>query len=232
MKFDLRTITALVMAAAPSLFGTEIPTVVSHVKVVSNNVEDISSLEAWKQSFIKPGMTDAQKAMAVWETVVKFQHQDTPPSEYLHAGDLVQDPIKLANVYGYSFCSVASASMQALARSIDLQARGWTINAHVVPEIFFDGGWRMLDASLINYFPKADGKLAGVEETVSGVKAWYAQHPNFKGNDAKLREFMARGGWRRSPDILSHSPFYDENGWLPAAILVFSPASFMRRRVT
>jgi hypothetical protein len=26
-----------------------------------------------------------------------------------------------------------------------------------------------------------------------------------------------RGGWRNGPDILSRCPFYDDNGWLPAA---------------
>jgi hypothetical protein len=44
--------------------------VVSHVKVISNHVEDVSSLEAWKKSFIKDGMTDEEKALAVWKSVV------------------------------------------------------------------------------------------------------------------------------------------------------------------
>ena len=39
---------------------------------------------------------------------VTFQHQDAPPNEYLHDELVVQDPIKMFNVYGYSFCSVAS----------------------------------------------------------------------------------------------------------------------------
>ena len=29
---------------------------VSHIKVLSDKVEDVSSIEAWKNSFIKPGM--------------------------------------------------------------------------------------------------------------------------------------------------------------------------------
>jgi hypothetical protein len=44
--------------------------VVSHVKVVSDKVADVSSLEAWQRSFIKDGMTDAQKAIAVWKSCV------------------------------------------------------------------------------------------------------------------------------------------------------------------
>src|SRR5678810_1029062 len=57
--------------------------VVSHIKVVSDKIEDVSSFESWKKSFIKDGMTDEQKAMAIWTTVVKFRHQDSPPYECL-----------------------------------------------------------------------------------------------------------------------------------------------------
>src|ERR1041384_3352243 len=162
-------------------------------------------------------MSDREKALAVWQSVVKFQHQDAPPNEFLQAGDNVLDPIKLFNVYGYSLCSVASANVQALARAAGLQARGWTINQHVVPELFWDGAWHLLDASLVTQFPRADGSLARVEEIVAGVKGWYQAHPELKGNDTRLREFMSGGGWKGGPELLARSPFYDANGWLPAA---------------
>jgi hypothetical protein len=83
--------------------------------------------------------------------------------------------------------------------------------------VYYETQWHLLDASLINYFPKADGSLAGVEEIVAGVRKWLAARPDLKGNDAKLRQFMPAGGWRRGPDVLSRCPFYDDNGWLPAA---------------
>src|SRR5258707_1234879 len=76
--------------------------IVSHIKVLSDKVEDVSSIEAWKKSFTKDSMTDEQKALAVWETVVKFRHQDIPPNEFLTGdGGDVHDPIKTFNVYGY-----------------------------------------------------------------------------------------------------------------------------------
>jgi len=106
----------------------------------------------------------------------------------------------------------------ALARAAGLRARGRILSAHSVPEVFYDGGWRMLDASLINYFPKPDGSgLASVDEIMANVAAFYAKRPELKGNDAGLRAFMRSGGWRNGPPILASSPFYDENGWLPAA---------------
>jgi hypothetical protein len=206
-----------VLLGAPALAGQV--GVVCHVKVLSDKVEDVSSLEAWKASFLREGMTDREKALAVWLSVVKFQHQDSPPSEFLQLEDNVLDPLKLFNVYGYSFCSVATSHVAALARYAGLKARGWTIHAHCVPEVFWDGSWHLLDASLINYFPKADGELASVEEIVAAVKAWLAEHPDFKGSNDRLVAFhrdQGWTGWRRGPALLTRCPFYDPGGWLPA----------------
>jgi hypothetical protein len=164
-------------------------------------------------------MTDQEKALAAWRTAVMFQHQDDPPLEYLQHEGVVQDPIKLFNVYGYAFCSVASANVEALARAAGLRARGWAINQHSVPEVSWDGAWHLLDASLVNYFPKADGSPAGVEEVLAAVKDWYDRHPEYKGQDAKLRALQSADGWtgwRRGPDLLSRCPFYDAGGWWPA----------------
>ncbi len=189
--------------------------IVSHIRVVSDKVEDVSSMEAWKKSFIKDGMTDEQKALAIWKTVSAFRHQDTPPDDYLQDGG-INDAIKSFNVYGYNLCFNESASIEALARYIGLPARGWMINHHSVPEIFYDKSWHLYDASLLNYFPKADGKIAGVEEIMAGVKDWYDKNPGYLGNDAKLMEFMKGGNWRKGPEILSRCQFYNDNGWLPA----------------
>ena len=191
--------------------------VVSHVKVLSDKVEDVSSLQAWKSSFIKPGMSDRDKALAIWNTVVKFRHQDAPANEFIENEGNVHDPIKVFNVYGYGMCCCASAHIEALARYAGLQTRGWGITAHSVPEIFYDGDWHVLDASLITYFPGANGRLLGVKEIAAGIDSWLNEHPDLRGNDAKLRQFMQNKGWKKGPAVLANCPFYDENGWLPAA---------------
>jgi hypothetical protein len=212
---------ALLWAAA--LAGLQQPPdaveVVSHVKVLSDRVEDVSSMEAWNKSFIKEGMTDEQKALAAWRTAASFQHQDAPPSEYLANEDNVLDPVKLFNVYGYGFCSMASAEVAALSRYVGLQARGWGINAHSVPEVYWDGAWHLLDASLINYFPKPDGRIASVEELIAATNEWYDRNPGFKGNNEKLAAFQRENGWqgwRRGPELLKRAPTLDDGGWWPA----------------
>jgi hypothetical protein len=214
----LRTVLAalLFVFCATALSG-EAPGIVSNIKVLSDKVEDMSNLETWKRHFIKDGMTDEQKALAIWRTVASFQHQDNPPLEWLQQENTVQDPIKVFNVYGYGFCSMASCEVAAMARYVGLQARGRIINSHSVSEVFFDDAWHLLDGSLICYFPKADGKIASVDELIAGVKEWYANNPGYHKDDKKLRAFMKGGGWRKGPDILTRTKAYNENGWLPAA---------------
>ena len=46
--------------------------VVSHIKVVSDKVPDVSSLASWKKSFIQDGMSEAEQAIAVWKSNVSF----------------------------------------------------------------------------------------------------------------------------------------------------------------
>ena len=204
------------LAAAGPAWGQEVG-VVSNVKVVSDKVEDVSSIEAWKASFIKPGMTDKEKALAIWTAAVKFRHQQAPPQEFLQASGSVQDPIKSFNVYGYGMCSCVSSNIEALARAVGLKARGKGINHHSVPEVWWDNDWHMLDGSLITYFLDEGGDIASVDEIVASVQQWLQQHPEFKGNDKKMMEFMRGGGWKNGPKVLATSPTFDENGWFPAA---------------
>ena len=192
--------------------------VVSHVKVLSDKVRDVSSIEAWKTSFIRDTMTDQEKAVAVWRSVAMHRYQDPPPIEFLHEG-CVHDPIKTFNVYGYGMCCCASSNIETLARYVGLEARGQSINFHSVPEVFYDNAWHMFDASLVNYFPKPDGKIASVEEIVAAVKGWLEKNPEYRRNDGKLRQFhQAAGwtGWKRGPELLNNCPFYDWSGWWPA----------------
>jgi hypothetical protein len=193
--------------------------VVSHVKVLSDKVQDVSSMEAWKKSFIKEGMSDQEKALAAWKTRATFVYQDPPPIEFLHEG-CVHDPIKSFNVYGYGMCCCASSNVEALARYVGLEARGWAINGHSVPEVGWDGAWHMLDASLVNYFSKPDGKIASVEDIVAAVRDWYEKNPEYKNGGGKsLGDFQKADGWtgwKRGPALLANCPLYDAGGWWPA----------------
>ena len=188
------------------------PGIVSHVKVLSDKAEDVSSLEAWKKTYIKDGMSDQDKAIAIWQSTVKYRHQTTPPDEFIQSGANVHDPIKTINVYGYGQCCCASSNIEGLGRYIGLVARGRNITLHSVPELQYDNTWHLFDASLMNHFIKTDGKVASVDDIRGEVMGWLDKNPGYKGNDNKLHQFAANEGWKKGPELLAACKFYDANG--------------------
>lgn len=193
--------------------------IVSNIKVVSDKVEDVSSVEAWEKAFIRPEMTPREKVQAVWLTTVKFRHQNPPPTEYLQTDDggfCVHDAIKMFNVYGYNMCCCESSNVQSLGRAVGLESRGRAVHGHSLPEFFWDGKWHMIDASLVTYFLDEKGEIVGVDELIDGVSKWFKQHPEMKGNDKALREMMRDGGWKKGPAVIATCPFLDKDGWFPA----------------
>lgn len=201
------------LGIGPAAAGETNPVgVVSHVKVLSDKVEDVSSLEAWKKTYIREGMSDQEKLLAIWKTVVKYRHQTDPPNEWIQ--DNVHDVFKTIHVYGYGMCCCASSHVESLARYLGLPARGLGINLHSVPEVYYDEAWHTVDGSLMNYFLKPDGKIASVADLKKAVLDWHQQNPDYRGNDGKLRQFAANDGWKKGPALLASTgaQFWDKSG--------------------
>ena len=207
------------LAGAVVLLGVAVGAraqVVSHLNVVSDKSEDVSSPEAWKKTYIKDGMSDQDKAIAVFNTLVRYRHQAAPPQELLQLG-CVHDPLKTIHVYGYGMCCCASGEVSGLVRYLGYQARGRIISAHSVPEMMYNDTWHLIDCSVMNYQINDKGELASVDEIHKAVMDWSAQHPDLANNEAKLRAFGQNGGWKKNgPALLARGPraeeFYGPDG--------------------
>ena len=121
---------------------------------------DLTSAETILESIHDVGMTDEEKALAIYEFVKAWRIHWFPPQpqEEMH------DPVRLMGVYGYGFCDDAAQAVEQLARRAGLRARVWELNGHVVSEIYYDGRWHLLDADLERTYDHPDGHLASVEE--------------------------------------------------------------------
>jgi hypothetical protein len=193
---------------------------VNNLKVLSDKIDDVTTVGNILKSFVKPGMSDAERSKAIWTAAVKYRHQTTPPDEQLSADWETHDPVKIFNTYGYCMCCCCSAIVEALNREDGRQSRGRILNGHSVPEVFYANGWHMYDCSLITIFPKpGSGAIASVDEISEAVKGWYAKNPGYKGNGAKIDELMRSDGWTgwksKGPELLSNCPYYNL-GWFPA----------------
>jgi hypothetical protein len=188
--------------------------VVSNVLVLTDKSEDVSSIEAWTASVIKPGMSDQDKAIAAFWTVVKHRHHDSAPLEYASLDSAnVRDAIKICNVYGYCTADSAQTAVMQLWRHLGFEARGWTVNRWgCAPEVKYGGAWHMLDPGQICYYLKPDGTIAGVEELVAGVKNWHAAHPGIQGDVPKIKAFFKTDGINNGPEILRTCPTMNERG--------------------
>src|SRR5947209_8256128 len=193
---------------------------VNNLKVLSDKIDDVTTAENVLKSFVRPGMSDADRARALWTAAVKYRHQTAPPNEHLAADWEAHDPVKLFNVYGYCMCCCSSALIEALNRFDGREARGRILNGHSVPEVFYGGGWHMYDASLLTFFPKpGTGEAASVDDISAAIAAWYAQNPGYRKNRAKLAELMRSEGWlgwkSKGPALLANCPYY-HLGFFPA----------------
>src|SRR4051812_11578430 len=158
---------------------------VNGLKVLSDQVDDVTTVENLLKSFVRPGMTDQERARAIWAAVVKYRHQAPPPDEALAADWEAHDPVKILNVYGYCMCCCSTALIEALNRADGRQARGRILDGHSVAEVRFGEGWHMYDASLITHFPRPeDGVDASVDEIRAAVADWYTAHPGYRGKPA------------------------------------------------
>src|ERR1700758_2527333 len=82
---------------------------INQLKVLSDKIDDVTTSENIVKSFVKPGMSDAERSKALWTAAVKYRHQAPPPNEFLAPDSEAHDPVKLFNVYGYCMCCCSSA---------------------------------------------------------------------------------------------------------------------------
>src|SRR5436309_11405362 len=96
----------------------------NNLKVLSRAVDDVTTSENFLKSFVKPGMSDEERAKAIWTGAVRYRHQTVPPNEYLSDEWEAHDPIKLFNVYGYCMCCCCSSIILSLNRLDGRETRG------------------------------------------------------------------------------------------------------------
>lgn len=136
--------------------------VVTNPRVVVNGKRRWFSVDEMMQEIVKPEMTDREKALAIWQFLVANRYHDQPA----HNDIELHDPVRYLNVYGYGFCDDSATNLMVLAEQAGLEARVWGLDGHVVPEVFFDGGWHMLDPDGEIYYLEDDGHTIASIETL------------------------------------------------------------------
>ena len=107
---------------------------------LSNGRNQFRTIDEILAAAITPGMTDKEKAMALWFQEIRYR--------YHHGGNNAEvgDPVKVFNVYGHNTCGNDSICLAGLWHKAGFKkvapARAM---GHCISQVFFDGRWNLLD---------------------------------------------------------------------------------------
>jgi len=154
-------------------------------RIVINGRRDWFSAESILSSILLPGMTDAEKAMAIWRfaSSIEVQCHDnnrrvgpyypeecSQPSRntYKERGN----PVKATNCYYCSGCQLSATNCVVLLRTAGLPARAvWMCpideyENHCVAEAWHDGGWHLYDPERRSFYLESDNTTVASYETL------------------------------------------------------------------
>jgi hypothetical protein len=110
---------------------------------------------------VKPGMSDKEKAMALWWQ--QIQHRFHQPGD----NDEIMDPVKLLNVYGHNTCGNDSIALAGLWKKAGLKVAPARLVGHCVTQAFYDGGWHLMDGDMHSIYLLRDNEtVAGEQDLV------------------------------------------------------------------
>jgi hypothetical protein len=181
--------------------------------------------EALLGSVLKPGMSAAAKALAIFgfSSSIEVQahdnsrrvglaypgrgdeHHNTEPSHPSN-NDFREraDPVRAANTYYCSGCSLSATNFVVLCRRAGLAARAiWmcpldTFTTHCVAEAWYEGGWHLFDPECRAFYLREDNRT---------VASYQDLHRNPQlAERTHVCGFASRGGKSQAPDYREFYP--------------------------
>jgi hypothetical protein len=125
---------------------------------LANGRNNFRSMKEIVASAVRPGMTDREKAIAIWrlQTTHRF-HAGSGDSECI-------DPVKVLNVYGYTTCGEDSICMAGLWKTVGFKVRRAHTIGHCISQVHFDGRWNLLDGDMGPFYLLRDNRTIASEE--------------------------------------------------------------------
>jgi len=127
---------------------------------LSNGRNNLRSIEEIIASATTPGMTDAEKCMALW--FYRIQHRYHFGVDGREEGDLV----KTFNIYGYNTCGSDSMMMAGLWKNLGLKAAPARGVGHCISQVFYDGKWHLYDGDLKAVYLNRDNETVAGEQDI------------------------------------------------------------------
>jgi hypothetical protein len=127
---------------------------------LSNGHNNFRSVEEIVSSAVSPGMTDADKAFALWFQEIQYRHHSGGDNNELG------DPVKVFNIYGYNTCGNDSICLATLWRKAGLKAAPARALGHCISQAFYDGGWHFYDGDMHSAYLLRDNQTVAGEQDI------------------------------------------------------------------
>ncbi len=154
---------------------------------LSNGRNNFRSVQEIVASAVAPGMTDADKAFALWFQEIQYRHHSGGDNSEL------LDPVKVFNIYGYNTCGNDSICLATLWRQAGLKAAPARALGHCISQAFYDGGWHFYDGDMHSVYLLRDN------QTVAGEQDIVRDHDLIKRTHSKGILFL--DNWWSEPDM-------------------------------
>jgi hypothetical protein len=138
-------------------------------RIVVNDRHDWFSIDTLVAEVARPGMSDREKALAVFEVFRdNFYHTNAPmiwPERGLLSSHSY-DPIKHLNWQENTGCSCMAIAMASVWERAGLKSRVVNFGVdHWIGEVFYDGAWHMFDADIKVFHLRRDNKtVASIDD--------------------------------------------------------------------
>jgi hypothetical protein len=128
---------------------------------LSNGRDDCRSFDDLVARAIHPGMTDSEKARALWWQEVQHRfHREGDNNELM-------DPLKVFNIYGHNTCGNDSICLAGLWKKAGLRVAPARLVGHCVTQAFYDGRWHLFDGDMDSIYLLRDNQtVAGEQDLV------------------------------------------------------------------
>jgi hypothetical protein len=127
---------------------------------LSNGRNTFRSVREIAASAVTPGLTDSEKAFALWFQEIQHRHHS--------GGDNTElgDPVKVFNIYGYNTCGNDSICLATLWRAAGLKVAPARALGHCISQAFYDGGWHFYDADMHSVYLLRDNETVAGEQDI------------------------------------------------------------------
>src|SRR5579872_3879486 len=122
---------------------------------------DLRNLDTVVSRAIEPGMSASDRAMSLWwqEAQHRF-HFEGDNNE-------LSSPVKVLNVYGHNTCGNDSICLAGQWKKAGLKVAPARVIGHCITQVFFDGGWHLLDGDMHSMYLLRDNQtIAGEQDVV------------------------------------------------------------------